>query len=150
MVAKILGQYCGMINQGIVPEVTLSARNYVLLVEKDTLQRHLLRVSLEERGWSVSVADTPCQALRLCEHDLFDVAIINSSYDGEKNGFVFSQQLSDRYHLPSLMITASRYVELRQYQAFSFVQSLLFKPYVLSRVTGRLSTLTKSVPQHQL
>ncbi|WP_020571530.1 response regulator [Neolewinella persica] len=142
-----------MIKEPSVPGHARSVRRYVLIVEKDTLQGHLLKVSLQDAGWVVRLADGPQEALRFCEHDLFDVAIINYHYPGGVNGFVLAEHFRRQYHLPSLMITASRYTELTTCGAFTANQDLLFKPYRLFECSRRLERLIDNVPllcEHQL
>ncbi|MFK8165672.1 MAG: two-component system response regulator [Lewinella sp.] len=135
-----------MINQGIVPEYVKETRRYVLVVEKDTLQGYLLKVSLQDTGWTVRLADDPKEALLFCEHDLFDVAIINYNYPCGVSGFVLGERLYAQYKLPSLMITASRYIELRRCLAFTINQDVLFKPYRLSECNLRLQRLLTGAP----
>jgi len=130
-----------MINDGIVPEYAGKGRKHILVVEKDTLQGYLLKMSLQEQGWSVRLADGPEEALLHCEHSFFDAAIINYNYPGDINGFVLADLLQLRFHLPSLMITASRYVELRSDVAFNPRQPLLYKPYRLMECGPRVNQL---------
>lgn len=136
-----------MIDYGIVPEYPGKGRRHVLVVEKDTLQGHLLKVSLQDLGWVVRLADDPQEALLFCEHDFFDVAIVNCNYPGNMDGFVLAEQLREQYHLPSLMITASRYTDLRKIPAFRVDQDLLFKPYRLMELRPRLQRLMAGVPK---
>lgn len=68
------------------------------------------------------LAEAPNEALFFCQHDLFGVVIINYSYTSETNGFELAEYLRKQYHLPSLMITASRYIELKRCPAFSLDQ----------------------------
>lgn len=137
----------GMIDQGIVPEHSGETRRYVLVVEKDALQSYLLKLSLQDAGWVVRLADRPEEALLFCEHDLFDVAIINYAYGGDVNGFALSERLWKQYHLPSLMITASRYVELRRCPDFTEGQDLLYKPYRQLECDRRLQRLIMGTPE---
>lgn len=130
-----------MIDPGIVPEYPGIGRKHVLIVEKDPLQGYLLKVSLIEAGWAVRLVEGPAEALWCCEHDLFDVALINSHYPESINGFVLAERLRERYHLPSLMITASRDCELESCAAFNPNQELLYKPYRLMECEPRLQRL---------
>lgn len=135
-----------MINVDIVPEYSGKGRYQVLIVEKDTLQEYLLKVSLQDAGWVVRLANDPEEALMFCEHDLFDVAIINYNYPGFINGFVLARRFRENYHLPSLMITASRYTELARRPGFSTNLDLLFKPYRLMECNRRLQRLVIGIP----
>jgi DNA-binding response OmpR family regulator len=130
-----------MTDPGMVPEYPGKGSKYVLIVEKDPLQGYLLKVFLMEEGWAVCLVEDPVEALSCCEHDLFDIALINSHYPGSINGFVLAEQLQDDYHLPSLMITASRNCELKSIAAFNPNQELLYKPYRLMECGPRLHQL---------
>ena len=136
-----------MIDQGIVPEYSGRVNGHVLIVEKDPLQGYLLQVSLMEAGWSVSLVEGPVEALWQCEHDLFDVAIINADYPDSIDGFVLAERLRKRYQLPSLMITAARYTELNSRPGFTVEQALLFKPYRLLECSSRLQQLLTLRPR---
>jgi len=135
-----------MFDQSIVPENSGPVDRHVLIVEKDPLQGYLLQVTLMEAGWSVSLAEGPVEALWQCEHDLFDVAIINADYPASINGFVLADRLRKRYHLPSLMITAARYTEFNNWPGFTVEQDLLFKPYRLLECSPRLQQLLAHRP----
>lgn len=142
-----------MIEEGIVPEFVGKKQNHLLIVEKDPLQAYLLKISFQEAGWVVRLAGGPEEALVSCEYGLFDAAIINYYYPGNINGCVLSDLLQKRFYLSSLMITASRYVELKRDAAFNPNQDLLFKPYRLSECGPRLQRLMTGVPvlrEHRL
>jgi DNA-binding response OmpR family regulator len=130
-----------MTDPGMVPEYPGKGSKYVLIVEKDPLQGHLLKISLMEEGWAVRLVENPMKAISCCEHDMFDVALINSHYPDSINGFVLAERLQWDYHLPSLMITASRDCELRNIAAFNPNQELLYKPYQLMECGPRLYQL---------
>lgn len=130
-----------MTEPGMVPEYPGKGSKYVLIVEKDPLQGYLLKVSLMEKGWAVCLVEGPGDALSCCEHDLFDVALINSHYPDNIDGFVLAERLQGHYHLPSLMITASRNCELKTITAFNPNQELLYKPYRLMECGPRLHQL---------
>lgn len=142
-----------MFDHGIVPEYSGKGRHHVLIVEKDALQEYLLQVSLQDAGWAVRLANDPEEALLFCEHDLFDVAIINYNYPGNINGFTLAKQLREQYHLPCLMITAARYTELTRCISFTTELDLLFKPYRQMECSRRLQRLVTGAPmlrEHQL
>lgn len=124
----------------------MTDRCAVLIVEKDPLQGYLLKVSLQEADWMVCLVHEPDEALLFCEHNLYDAAIINGHYPGKMNGFVLGNQLFDQYHLPSLMITASRIKDLRRSIDFNPAQDLLYKPYLLSECGPRLRRLITGRP----
>ena len=138
---------------GTVPEYINQGNGHVLIVEKDTLQGHLLKVYLQEAGWVVRLATGPTEALAFCTYDLFDLAILNFTYLEDVDGFVLANLLYEQYQLPSLMITAARYIELSRCPAFSSDQDVLFKPYQLSECHRRLKRLLAGTPllrEHQL
>lgn len=135
-----------MINQDIIPEFLVAGGNCVLIVEKDPLQGFVLQQSLEEAGWTVRLVECPTEALSCCEYDLFDAAMINADYVDDMNGFLLAGLLDLRYNLPSLMVTAARYSELRSYVAFTPSQELLFKPYLLAECGPRLQSLIAGAP----
>lgn len=135
-----------MIDQGIIPEYSGKGRKHLLIVEKDTIQAYLLKLTLQDEGWTVRLVDSPVEALYCCEHDLFDAALINFNYPDSIDGFVLAEQLREQHHLPSLMITASRYSDLRKSPAFAADKDLLFKPYRLMELRPRLQRLMAGVP----
>lgn len=111
------------------------------MVEKDALQGYLLEEALKEAGWKAYRVENPEKALWLCEHNLFDVALINAKYPGGTDGLELGQYLANHYALPSLMITASRYTELERNRYFSGRQEILFKPYLLQECLLRLQDI---------
>jgi len=113
----------------------------VLVVEKDTLQAFLLEERLVESGWEVHLVTNPDSALNCCEAKAFDVAVINYKYKGGIDGYRLAQLLRERCSIPSLMITATRYVELERNPLFSPQQEILFKPYRLTECARRLKAL---------
>ena len=125
----------------IVPEEAGTGCNRVLLIEKDPLQAHLLKVMIRKSGWIVCTAVSPREGLLCCEHDFFDAAVINSDYPDDVDGFTLAGLLRVKYGIPSLMITSARYAELKTQSGFRTEQELMFKPYQMLECRRRLQQL---------
>jgi DNA-binding response OmpR family regulator len=86
-----------------------SGASNILIVEEDPIQAAALQGYLRERGYSCDLAATPRHALDLCEHELYDLALVNAIYRGvHGSGSHLIDRLQHVHFLPSLLVTGVR------------------------------------------
>ena len=78
----------------------------VLCVDDDTYLTDLLRYALRRDGYTVEVANTGADALRIAQADPPDIVVLDVNLP-DVNGFTLCNRLRKGLHLPVIMLTAS-------------------------------------------
>src|SRR5690348_3055059 len=78
----------------------------VLCVDDDTYLTDLLRFALARDGYTVEVANTGTEALRIAQTDPPDVVVLDIDLP-DMNGFVLCTRFNKLLRLPVVMLTAS-------------------------------------------
>lgn len=117
----------------------------ILVVDDDLLNRRVLALSLGNKGFKVSVADSGIQALELINKKAPDLVLLDIFMPG-MDGFQVLAQLksnSDLMHIPVIVISASGAVEDMVKSIEMGAEDYITKPidpaFLHAKITARLN-----------
>ncbi|MEZ4875795.1 MAG: response regulator transcription factor [Flavobacteriaceae bacterium] len=125
----------------------------ILLVEDDPALGYLLREYLTMNGFSIHLAKTADEALRLMEEQFFELAILDVMLP-DKDGFELAKIIQNKYQeLPFLFLTA-RSLKIDVLKGFSmgavdYLKKPIDEEELVVRIKALLQRLHPSKPQEK-
>ncbi|MCX6050139.1 MAG: response regulator transcription factor [Chloroflexi bacterium] len=114
-----------------------------MLVVDDNLDfRNLLRMALQQAGYTVRVADTGRAALDLCTSDAIDLVLLDALLP-DMDGFTVCHELRKRSDVPVVMITALNSAEHIVQGLEIGVDDYIVKPCYWPEVAVRLQAVLR-------
>jgi two-component system alkaline phosphatase synthesis response regulator PhoP len=115
----------------------------ILLVEDEESLQELLRMNLEAEGYSVRVVDSGTGAMKIIEHESFDLLILDVMLPG-LDGFTVCQRIRmTNREIPILFLTAKDSAEDRIQGLKIGGDDYLPKPFELEELLLRIANLLK-------
>ena len=100
----------------------------ILIVEDEPYQRQTLCDILEDDGYSVSVAKTGLDAVRQCENEAFDVALLDIKMPGINGVETFIRIMENHKNIRTILMTAYAEEELENEALAAGAAAILRKP----------------------
>ncbi|MFF2480323.1 response regulator transcription factor [Paenibacillus sp. NPDC058071] len=117
-------------------------RKKLLIVEDDEAIRDLLTYALRGEGYQVLAAGTGKGGLRLLEQAEPDVLLLDAMLP-DANGFDICRQVSERYSIPILMLTARTDTVDKIIGLELGADDYMTKPFELREVSARIKALLR-------
>lgn len=102
----------------------------ILLVEDNFLNRRLSKKTLSENGYRVLEAKNSEEAFEVLKKEKLDLIILDINLgEGEQDGISLGQQISDKYSIPFIYLTAYDNIEMFNKAIATTPYSYLTKPF---------------------
>ncbi len=121
----------------------------LLVVDDNESLRELLRASLEQRGYLVTVAADGREALALVEATSFDLVLLDIILP-RLNGFHLCQQIREQSHVPIIIISAMNREEDVVQGLQVGADDYIAKPFAFNEVQARIMAMLRRTQERQM